>query len=92
MITNYCIFLYYDRGMVSLSAMIIREFEEIACCSGDEPGSFSFPDDLQLTRSDGAGAGGLREFKGAKIIAFVSEDCPVSMGLTVVKARELTCP
>ena len=31
----------------------------------------------------------LGDFKGTKIIAFVSEDCPVSMVETVSKARQL---
>jgi len=87
---NSCAALSCDRDMVSLSARIIREFEEIAYCSGDEPGSFSFPDDLQLARSDGASAGKLGGFKGTKMVAFVSDECPVSMALTVIKARELT--
>ncbi len=88
-ILNYCVSLYYNRSMVTLASLIAANFKDVACCPGVEQQIFSFPDDLLVTAGDGKGKRPLAEFKGHKIIAIVSEDCPVSMVETVIKARRL---
>ncbi len=88
-IVNYCISLYYNRGMVALASRIIVNFRDIALCPGDEKQTISFPDDLLITKANEKRAQRLDTFKGDKIIAFVSEDCPVSMVETVMKVRQL---
>ena len=88
-ILNYCISLYYNRSMVTLAHLITANFQDAAYCPGVEHQTFSFPDDLLVTVEDGKGKRPLAEFKGDKIIAFVSKECPVSMVETVIKARRL---
>jgi len=74
--------------MVSLASLIIDNFRDVAYCPGDEKVTFSFPDDILITAADGDKERKLGDFKGNKIIAFVSDDCPVSMVETVSKARQ----
>ena len=62
---------------------------DVAYCPGDEQELFSFPDDMHIADAGRNKERKLRDFKGDKIIAFVSEDCPVSMVETVSKARQL---
>lgn len=88
-ILNYCVSLYYNRSMVTLASQIINNFSNIASCSGEKKESFSFPGNLIVVESGDALKRKLSDIKGNKVIAFVSEDCPVSMVETVVKAREL---
>ena len=88
-ILNYCVSLYYDRSMVSLASLIIEKFREVAYCPGEENKTFSFSEDLLMTDANGNNVRRLNESKGNKIIAFVSEDCPVSMVETTSKARKL---
>ncbi len=86
-ILNYCVSLYYARSMVSLASLIATNFKDVAYCSGDAVKIFSFPDNMLIT--DAYKERRLADFKGNKIIAFVSDDCPVSMVETVVTARRL---
>lgn len=88
-ILNYCVSLYYNRSMVTLAFQIIEDFRDIAYCPGDEKQTFSFPDDLLISEVDGNKERKLNDFKGNKIIAFVSDDCPVSMVEAVSKVRQL---
>jgi hypothetical protein len=88
-ILNYCVSLYYDRSMVTLASLIIENFRDAAYCPGDEKVTFSFPYDLLIAEAEGNKEGKMADFKGNKIIAFVSDDCPVSMVETVSKARQL---
>ena len=88
-ILNYCVSLYYNRSMVTLASLIVRNFQGVAYCPGVEKKTFSFPDDLLLTGADGNRTLQLGELKGKKLIAFVSNDCPVSMVETIIKARQL---
>jgi len=85
---NYIIDLYYNRGMVTLASFIADNFREIAYCEGEKPELSNFPANLKLTLSDGSTAGKLGKLKGAKTFSLVSSDCPVSMVMTVMKARE----
>lgn len=87
-ILNYCVSLYYKRSMVTLASKIIDNFQEVAYCPGDER-DIRFPDDLLITEADGNNDKKLADFKGRKIIAFVSEDCPASMVTALSKARQL---
>ncbi len=88
-ILNYCVSLYYKRSMVTLASLIIENFKDVAYCPGVEKKTFSFPGDLLITEAHGDKKRTLNEFKETKIIAFVSDDCPVSMVETVAKARQL---
>lgn len=88
-ILNYCVSLYYNRSMVTLASLIIENFRDVAYCPGVEKEKFSFTDDLAVTDADGNRKRRLAEFKGDKIIAFVSDDCSVSMVETISKARDL---
>ena len=88
-ILNYCVSLYYNRGMVTLASLIIDNFRDVAYCPGVEKQTVSFQDGLLVTDGDGNSKRRLDEFKTNKIIAFVSEDCPVSMVETVIKVRQL---
>ncbi|MEK6201600.1 MAG: hypothetical protein N2A40_04165 [Desulfobulbaceae bacterium] len=54
---------------------------------GDEKETFSFPDDLTIT--DGSVDIKLTDLKVDKLIALVSDACPVSMIEAVTKARQL---
>ena len=88
-ILNYCVSLYYDRSMVTLASLIIENFKDAAYCPGDEKETFSFPGDMLITEADGNKVRKLDDFKGSKLIAFVSDDCPVSMVEAISKARQL---
>jgi hypothetical protein len=85
-ILNYCVSLYYNRSMTTLASRIIEKFHEVAYCPGAEKKSIDFPPDLNLTDSNGSKKT-LQELGGKKIIAFVSDNCPVSMVETVIEAR-----
>jgi len=87
-VLNCCVSLYYNRSMVSLAALIIENFRDHAHCLGEAKEAFSFPDDLRVIEADDNKERKLVDFIGKKIIAFVSEDCPVSLVETVVKARK----
>lgn len=86
-ILNYCVSLYYNRSMVTLASVIVDNFKDSAYCPGDEKETFSFPAGLMIT--NGSTEKKLAELNGEKLIAFVSENCPVSMVETVSKARKL---
>lgn len=88
-ILNYCVSLYYNRSMVTVASLIIENFRDVAYCLGVENKIFSFPEDLLVTDANGNKGRRLKQFKGNKIVAFVSDDCPVSMVETVNKARTL---
>ncbi len=88
-ILNYCVSLYYNRGMVTLASLLIENFKDVAYCPGDEKQTFSFPEDLLITGGNGNREMQLNKFKGNKMISFVSDDCPVSMVETIIKARQL---
>jgi hypothetical protein len=75
--------------MVALASLIIDNFKDVSYCLGDEQELFSFSEDMHITVADGKQERKLLDFKGTKIIAFVSDDCPVSMVETVSKARQL---
>ncbi len=87
-VLNYCVSLYYNRSMVSLASLIVNTFRDVAYCPGNELKSVKLSGNLSISTADGNRKGVLNEF-GAAIIAFVSDDCPVSMVETVIKAREL---
>jgi hypothetical protein len=88
-ILNYCLSLYYQRSMVTLAALIAENFQSTASCPGVEKETWSFPHDLLVAGADGHGGRQLETIKGEKIIAFVSDDCPVSMVATVIKTRQI---
>lgn len=88
-ILNYCVSLYYKRSMVTLASLIIDNFRDVAYCSGNENETFSLSGDIIIVEAGSSEERKLADFKGNKIIAFVSDECPVSMVETVVKAREL---
>lgn len=88
-ILNYCVSLYYKRSMVTLASQIIENFRDVAYCPGDDKKKFSFPDDLLIAGADGNKKRKLAGLKGNKLIAFVSEECPVSMVETISKVRQL---
>jgi len=88
-ILNYCLSLYYQRSMVTLAALIAENFQSAAYCPGVAKETWSFPQDLLVAGADGHGERLLGTIKGKKIIAFASDDCPVSMVATVIKARQI---
>jgi hypothetical protein len=75
--------------MVTIAALIAENFQSAAYCPGVEKETWSFPKDLLVAEANGHGEKQLGTMKGQKIIAFVSDDCPVSMVATVIKARQL---
>jgi len=87
---NYCVGLYYNRGMVTMAAFIMDNFKEIAYCDAEERQERNFSADLKLVNADGSSAGVLGALKGEKIFISVSSDCLVSMVKAVIKARELS--
>lgn len=89
-ILNYCVSLYYKRSMVTLASLIIENFRDIAYCPGEKKESLDFPAALTVVAVDGGGKKNLGDIKGEKLVSLVSEDCPVSMVETVVKARQLS--
>lgn len=86
---NYCVGLYYNRGMVTMASFIADNFKSIAYCGDNKQALINVPASQKLINSDGSAIGKLGDLKGEKIVSFVSSDCPVSMVRTVVKAREL---
>jgi len=88
-VLNYCVSLYYNRSMVTLASLIIENFRDAAYCPGAEKETFSFPADMLITEANGNKVRKLDEFKDNTIIAFVSDDCPVSMVETISKMRQL---
>lgn len=88
-ILNYCLALYYERSMVTLAALIAEHFQDAAFCPGTERGQWSFPQNLHVVDAGGGGERELGAVKGGKIIALVSDDCPVSMVAAVSRARQL---
>jgi hypothetical protein len=89
-ILNYCASLYYNRSMVALASLIIDNFRNAAFCPGEKRKTFSFPKELLITKMGSSQIIKLGDLKGKKIISFVSEDCPVSMVETVIRARQLS--
>ena len=87
-ILNHCLSLYYQRGMVSMAALIADNFTDFAFCPGTTGGRFSFPADLAVLAGDGSSGLSLGKLSGNKTMAFVSTECPVSMVMAVVKARQ----
>lgn len=86
-VLNYCVSLYYQRSMVTLSALIVEKYRDIAFCPGVEKETWSFPEDLFISEANGTAGRQLRSVNGDKVIAFVSEDCPVSMVEAVMNVR-----
>lgn len=89
-ILNYCVSLYYQRSMITLAAVIAEKFPAIAYCPGIEKEGWKLPAGVLVTDAGKNREMQLKTIEGEKIIAFVSDDCPVSMVETVIKARELT--
>ncbi len=87
-ILNYCISFYYKRSMITLASQIVDNFQSAAYCPGVEKESFRFPKDLRVSEANGR-MRPLGTIKGKKIVAFVSDDCPVSMVETISKVRHL---
>lgn len=88
-ILNYCVSLYYNRSMVALASLITGKFQDIAYCPGTEINTLKFDDKLDIIDKDGIKASTWEQLQGRKLIAFVSDDCPVSLVETVSKARLL---
>lgn len=88
-ILNYCVSLYYDRSMVTLASLIINNHRGAAYCLGVEKHTFTLPKDLLVTDANLGWERKWDSFKSKKIIAFVSDDCPVSMVETIMMARKL---
>ena len=88
-VLNYCVSLYYNRSMVTLASLIIENYRDAAYCPGAEKKTFSFPADMLITEADGNKERKLNNFKVNTVIAFVSDDCPVSMVETIIKVRQL---
>jgi len=86
---NYCVSLYYTRSMVTLASLIIDQYRAVAVCSGGVGAVPDFPADMSLVDADGGRERKLSGVNGNMIIAFVSDDCAVSLVETVVKARQL---
>jgi hypothetical protein len=87
-ILNYCVSLYYNRSMVTLASLIIDNFKDAAYCPGDASAPPAFPADLQIIEPGENITKKLGTLKGNKLIAFVSDDCPVSMVETIIQARQ----
>jgi len=87
-ILNYCVSLYYNRSMVTLASLISESFKEAAFCPGESKISFNFPDDLHIINGKNRRDGRPGEVKGTRIIAFVSDKCPVSMVETIIRMRQ----
>jgi hypothetical protein len=88
-VLNYCVSLYYNRSMVTMASLIIENFRDAAYCPGAEKKTFSFPADILISEADGNKERKLDDFKGNTIIAFVSDNCPVSMVEAISKVRQL---
>ncbi|MCI5149765.1 MAG: hypothetical protein D3916_10335 [Candidatus Electrothrix sp. MAN1_4] len=88
-VLNYCVGLYYRRSMVSLAAVIIDQFPDHAWCAGQKKEQFNFPPSLNVTAPDSVISSNLSKFRGQRLVAFVSEKCPVSLVQTVRTARRI---
>jgi hypothetical protein len=88
-IINYIISLYYDRNMVSMASLIAVAHREAAYCPGVEVKDYNVIGNPALTGVKGVMKVRADEINKKKLWAFVSEDCPVSMVDTVMKARRL---
>lgn len=88
-IVNYIVSFYYQRSMVTLASLIAENYQSVAYCPGSEKETWSFPKDLLVAGANGSRDRLLGTIKGEKIIAFVSDDCPVSIAATVIKARQI---
>ncbi len=86
-VLNYCVGLYYKRGMVTLASFIMENFADIAYCPGAALDTFTLPDDLRILAPGKDTAEKFADIKGSRLISFVSEQCPVSMVASVIKAR-----
>lgn len=84
-ILNHCVAFYYQRSMVALASHIMQNFPESAYCSGEEKSSIKLPGKTRSTKGDDGPNMKLAD----KIVAFVSEECPVSMVEAVIQARRL---
>jgi hypothetical protein len=89
LVLNYCASLYFQRSMVALASLITTQFREFAYCPGETKDAWPFSDELTLTDSASGTEKQLGEINGNITITFVSEDCPVSMIQTVMKARQI---
>lgn len=74
--------------MVSFALRIMENFRDVAYCPGDEKTTTALPSSLILTDADGDHKA-LKEVSGKKLVAFVSDDCPISQVVTVTMARRL---
>jgi len=86
---NYCVGLYYNRGMVTMASFIADHFESFAYCGDNKQTLRNVPANQTLINSDGSEIGKFGELQGEITVSFVSYDCPVSMVRTVIKAREI---
>ena len=73
--------------MVSLASQLVDAFPDAAYCPGSDNKTFIFPESLIIEEANSTKNKQMRDFNGKKIMAFVSDDCFVSMVETVVKAR-----
>lgn len=88
-ILNYCVSLYYKRSMITLASLITDKFKGDSYCPGGTTKTLTFPDDLQLLDTGKNKRKTLATIKGKKLLAFVSEQCPISMAATIIKARRM---
>lgn len=88
-VLNHCVSFYYQRSMVALASHIMQNFPESAYCSGEEKSSIKLPGKTRITKGDDGQNMKLADMPADKIIAFVSEECPVSMVEAVIQARRL---
>ncbi len=87
-IVNYCISLYYNRSMVTLAHRIAARFSDYAYCPGNILKNIQIPEDVSVFDAEGNKKGVVKNFSDNAVLAFVSDDCPVSMVETVIRARE----
>ncbi len=88
-VLNYIVSLYYNRSMVALASLINNKYRDYAYCPGAEKGKFNFLPITTITQGSNTRKTTMGVVKGVKLISFVSEDCPVSMVETVIKARQI---
>ena len=89
-VLNFCVSLYYNRGMVTLSHLIVSSFADFAYCPGNSLKNVHLPENISVIDGQGNSRGTIKDFSSNGVAAFVSDACPVSMVETVIKARELT--
>ena len=88
-VLNYCVSLYYDRSMVTLAHLIVSNFSDYAYCGGTSRENFRLPEDLSVIDGEKNNQGKIKNFSMNGVATLVSDDCPISMVETVIKAREL---